>query len=191
MLEALHRSQGSLSANSTDVVTTAEIVALHRRAASARPREPLPVIGNMNQLLRQAAQGDAKAQRLVGMVNDPAFDVGPLPKDQESARDWYKSAATAGDVEAAARLGLLLASPGSSAEDQRDARQWLGTAAKAGQSAAALRLAELLLDEGKDLPARAQAVELLRVAAAKSETEGFANALLRDLGYRIELSSNL
>ena len=83
LVEALHRSQGSLSANSTDVVTTAEIVALHRRAASARPREPLPVIGNMNQLLRQAAQGDAKAQRLVGMVNDPAFDVGPLPKDLE------------------------------------------------------------------------------------------------------------
>ena len=45
--------------------------------------------------------------------------------------------------------------------------------------------------KAEDLPARAQAVELLRVAAAKSETEGFANALLRDLGYRIELSSNL
>jgi TPR repeat protein len=144
----------------------------------------------MNQLLRQVQQGDAEAQRLLGMVNDPAFEAGPWPKDQQSAREWYKSAATEGDAEAAARLGLMLAAPSSPAVDQPEARQWLAKAAQSGESEAALRLAELLLDEGESSPARAQAVELLKTAAAKPETEGFANALLRDLGYQAVLSSN-
>ncbi|MGD9511532.1 MAG: caspase family protein, partial [Geminicoccaceae bacterium] len=190
LLDAVHRWQGSQSAGVADTMTTAEIVALHRRAARSRPREPLPPIGNMNQLLRQVQQGDAEAQRLLGMVNDPAFEAGPWPKDRQSAREWYKSAATEGDAEAAARLGLMLASPSGSAADQPEARQWLGKAAQSGQTEAALRLAELLLDEGESSPARAQAIELLKTAAASPATEGFANALLRDLGYQVVVSSN-
>jgi TPR repeat protein len=55
-------------------------------------------------------------------------------------------------------------------------------AAAAGEPEAALRLAELLLDEGADAPDHARAIELLKMAAAQPDTEGVANAVLRDVG---------
>ena len=191
LVQAVSRWQGSQLANATGQMSTAEVVALHRRAARSRPREPLPTIDDVNQLLLEATEGNAQAQRLLGMVNDPSFEPGGLPKQQKSARFWYGRAATAGDSAAAARLGLMLAGSGGSPEDRTEARRWLDLAAKAGDPSAALRLAELILDDGRDGPQRAQAVELLKRAAAKPETEGFANAILRDLGQQVVLSSSM
>jgi hypothetical protein len=45
-----------------------------------------------------------------------------------------------------------------------------------------LRLAELRLDDHTDAASRTWAVELLKVAAASPETDGVANAFLRDVG---------
>ena len=191
LVQAVSRWQGSQLANATGQMSTAEVVALHRRAARSRPREPLPTIDDVNQLLLEAAEGNAQAQRLLGMVNDPSFEPGGLPKQQKSARFWYGRAATAGDPVAAARLGLMLAGSGGAPEDRTEARRWLDLAAKAGDPSAALRLAELILDDGRDGPQQAQAVQLLRLAAAKPDTEGFANAILRDLGQQVVLSSSL
>jgi hypothetical protein len=55
-------------------------------------------------------------------------------------------------------------------------------AARAGESRAALRLAELLLEDRADAAGRSRALELLKVAAASPETDGVANAFLRDAG---------
>jgi len=191
LVQAVSRWQGSQLANATGQMSTAEVVALHRRAARSRPRESLPAINDVNQLLLEAAEGNAQSQRLLGMLNDPSFEPGGLPKQEKSARFWYGRAATAGDSVAAARLGLMLAASGDSVEDRTEARRWLEQAAKAGDPSAALRLAELILDDGRDEPQRTQAVGLLKLAATKPETEGFANAILRDLGQQVVLSSNM
>ena len=188
LLAAMRRSGAEVSG---DKVTSAEIVALHRRAAPARGRMALPPVGNTDDLQLQALDGDRQAYRLLGQIYDPAYEFGGLQKSRPLARANYKRAADAGDVEAAARLGLMLASPASQPADQQEAQHWLETAAKAGDAEASLRLAELLLAKDGDPQARAQAIELLKIAAAKPDTEGFANARLRDLGYQVETASSL
>jgi TPR repeat protein len=182
LVDAVRSWQGSHYAEATGRLTTAEIVALHRRAARDRPREPLPAF-ELNTVLLRSAAGEADAQRLLGMIYDPAFEAaGGFAKDRAAARAWYEKAVAQGDAAAAARLGLLLSEPGSPAADQREARRWLEQAAAAGEPAAALRLAELLLDDQADAAGQSRAVELLKVAAASPETKGVANAFLRDVG---------
>ncbi|MFO1049109.1 MAG: caspase family protein [Geminicoccaceae bacterium] len=187
LLEALRRSGAQTDG---DTVSAAEIVALHRRAAPARGQIALPAVGNLDDLQEKAGDGDTQARRLLGQVYDPSYEYGGLQKSRQLARANYKRAANAGDTEAAARLGLMPASPANPPAEQQEARQWLEAAAKAGNPEAALKLAELLLAQEADPAARAQAIELLRVAAAKPDTEGFANALLRDLGYQVQTASS-
>jgi peptidoglycan hydrolase-like protein with peptidoglycan-binding domain len=181
LVAAVRSWQGSQYAEATGRLTVAEIVALHRRALRDRPREPLPSFDLSAVLLRSAA-GEAEAQRLMGMVYDPAFEAGVFPKDRGTARVWYEKAAAQDDAAAAGRLGLMLAAPGGPAASRREARRWLEAAARAGEPQAALRLAELLLGDGADAADRPRAVELLKVAAASAETDGLANAFLRDAG---------
>ena len=80
----------------------------------------------------------------------------------------------------------MLAAPGSSAADQQAARRWLEAAARAGEPVAALRLAELLLDDRADSAGRTRAVDLLKVAATSPETDGVANAFLREEGISLK-----
>jgi peptidoglycan hydrolase-like protein with peptidoglycan-binding domain len=180
LVDAVRGWQGSQYAEATGRLTAAEIVALHRRALRDRPREPLPTI-DVDALLQRL--DEAEAQRLLGMVYDPAFEVvGGFAKDRDKSKDWYAKAAAQGDPVAAGRLGVMLAAPGSPAADHQEARRWLEAAARAGEPQAALRLAELLLDDQADAAGRSRAVELLKVAAAGPETNGLANAFLRDAG---------
>jgi peptidoglycan hydrolase-like protein with peptidoglycan-binding domain len=180
LVDAVRGWQGSQYAEATGRLTAAEIVALHRRALRDRPREPLPAI-DVDALLPRLDEADA--QRQMGMIYDPAFEAtGGFTKNRDKSKDWYERAAAQGDPVAAGRLGVMLAAPGSSSADQQEARRWLEAAAQAGEPQAALRLAELLLDDRADPAGRTRAVELLKVAAASPETDGLANAFLREAG---------
>ena len=164
------------------VVDPGQAVALHRRAWRDRAPEPLPPVSLADVAFR-ALSGEVQAQREMGMILDPMFaaTIGAT-KDAARAKDLYEKAAAQGDQLAVARLGLMLARPGSSSQDQAAAQHWLEQAAQAGQALAALRFAELLLD-GPDADAsRGKAIELLKVARKDPETDGFAAARLRSLG---------
>ena len=164
------------------VVDPGQAVALHRRAWRDRSPEPLPPI-SLAEAAERAANGEAQGQREMGMIFDPQFaaTIGAA-KDPAKAKVWYERAAAQGDQLAVARLGLMLAGPGSSLQDQAAAQHWLEQAAQAGQALAAMRLAELILDGPDAEPSRGKAVELLKVASKDPETDGFAAARLRTLG---------
>jgi hypothetical protein len=160
----------------------ADVLALHRRAAAQRPPEPLPPSIELTDVVSRSARGDPEGQRLMAMILDPTFAWLGLPKDRAEAVHFYRLAAEQGDAAAAARLGLALSAPGRPEEERAAAREWLEMAARAGESRAALRLAELLLEDRADAAGRSRALELLKVAAASPETDGVANAFLRDAG---------
>jgi tetratricopeptide (TPR) repeat protein len=161
-------------------LTPSQLVALHRSAIRYRPPEALPEF-NSDEIVLRSGMGEADAQRLMGMILDPAFAAGGRAKSPAFARAFYERAASQGDPVAAARLGLMLAAGGSAAQ-LAEARPWLDRAARAGQASAVLRLAELLLEEQGDEADRTRALALLNQAAASPDTSGIANAFLRSQG---------
>jgi hypothetical protein len=180
-LRSVQRVRGD---EDTGLLTPAQAVALHRRAAFERPPYPLPF--ETRDAYLRSLRGDIEAIRQMGMVRDPEFVAATgYRKDPGQAAELYEIAATSGDSLAAGRLGLLLSQPGSSENDLTKARNWLERAAAAGDPQAALRLAEILLD-GPDAEAhRDEAAKLLGVARTDADTDGIAVALLRSLGMPI------
>jgi TPR repeat protein len=158
------------------------MIALNRMAARDRPRQPLPEF-TLNEIVGRAFGGDIEAQRLMGMMYDPAFDEAPgFTKDRTTAQNFYQKAASQGDVRAAGLLGSMLVAGDNPTPDRDAGMQWLETAATGGDPASALRLAELVVERQPDAAGRAKAVPFLKIAAADSSTSGMANAWLRYIG---------
>ena len=162
IIKSIQRRRGD---DDTGMLTPEQIVALHRQAQDSRPPEPLPPI-KLDDATDRAAGGDPVGQRELGMASDPMFAaVVGRSKDRARAIFWYQKAAAPGDQIAMTRLGILLATS-VSPDDQTTARKLLGRAAEAGDPVAALRLAELLLDGPDAVPAKEQAIGLLKIASA-------------------------
>ena len=165
-------------------LTPQQIIGLQRTAKRQRPRNPLPEV-ELGPVITKLGQGDVEAKRIMGMMTDPAFVDGPLPKDRATAGTWYQQAATQGDREAAWLLGEMLVAPDNPLPNREDALKWLDIAAQAGDARAAVRIAELILERQVDGAERAKALSHLDLAAADPRTRGMANALLRHAGQSI------
>ena len=133
----------------------------------------------LDEVLGQAFIGDVAAQRLLGMVYDPAFaDATGFAKDRVKAQAFYEKAADQGDAQSAGLLGAMLVA----ADDRDGGMKWLEVAAKGGDTVAALRMAELVVERQPDAAGRAKAVPFLKIAATDPNTSGMANAWLRHVG---------
>ncbi|MCP5267176.1 MAG: sel1 repeat family protein [Burkholderiaceae bacterium] len=97
--------------------------------------------------LRYAARrGDPAAARALGELYDPAHwsaQRSPFPNPSpQSAADWYRTAAEAGDTEAQFRYAMMLRSGKAKAADPADdGSKWLEMAAKGGHPEAAKAMA--------------------------------------------------
>jgi TPR repeat protein len=133
-------------------------------------------------VLRRSEAGDPAAQRVRGQLRDTWYQDGGLPKDNVMARYWYRKAAEAGDLEAAANLGWLLKDADGVEPDLAEAVHWLEMAAKAGDAYGLVGLAELYEHGGKGVRQdRDKAIRLYRRAADLWD-DGVAIAKLRALG---------
>jgi hypothetical protein len=173
--------QGWQGAEWSGRLTPQQVIGLYSFAVRDRPREPLPDV-KIEEMMGKLGQGDLAAQRMMGMMFDPAFAKGPFDKNRGTAQEWYATAAAQGDVEAAALLGELLSAPDNPQADREEALMWLEKAANAGDPGAALRYAELLLERQVDKAASTKPVRFLQVAAGNDDTQGMANLLLRKVG---------
>lgn len=179
---AVRSWQRTLGAEQSGRLVPQQMIALNRMAARDRPRQPLPEF-TLNEIVGRAFGGDIEAQRLMGMMYDPAFDEAPgFTKDRTTAQNFYQKAASQGDVRAAGLLGSMLVAGDNPTPDRDAGMQWLETAATGGDPASALRLAELVVERQPDAAGRAKAVPFLKIAAADSSTSGMANAWLRYIG---------
>lgn len=107
-------------------------------------------LGELIALYPQAQDGDAEAQRLLGVI----FATGRgVPADAASARRWLERAARQEDVIAQGLLGRYLNQGRYLAKDTEQAEYWLNRAAANGDPATQFYLASLALDsdaEGAD-----------------------------------------
>ena len=165
-------------------LTPQQIIGLHRTAIRQRPRPALPT-ADLGAVLTKLSQGDVEAKRIMGMMTDPSFVDGPMPKDRATAGNFYQQAATQGDRQAAWLLGEMLVAPDNPLPNREDALKWLDIAAQAGDPQASVRIAELILERQVDAAARNKAIKYLQLAAADPATRGMANALLRHAGQPI------
>jgi peptidoglycan hydrolase-like protein with peptidoglycan-binding domain len=181
---AVRSWQRSQFVEDTGQLTPQQVIGLQRTAKRQRPRNPLPTV-DLGPVITKLGQGDVEAKRVMGMMTDPSYVDGPLPKDRATAGTWYQQAAVQGDREAAWLLGEMLVAPDNPLPNREDALKWLDIAAQAGDPRAAVRIAELILERQVDAPERAKAIKYLQLAAVDPGTRGMANALLRHAGQPI------
>ena len=87
-----------------------------------------------------AAQGDARAQSLLGVLYANGLGV---PQDLVLARQWWEKAAAQGDADAQIGLGLLYSKGEGVPQDYVQARQWYEKAAAQGKAIAQISLGTL------------------------------------------------
>lgn len=182
LTRAVREWQRSQFTEQTGRLIPQQVIALNRNAARDRPRQPLPEF-KLNEIVGRAFKGEVEAQRVMGMVYDPAFaDAPSFDKDRTTAQSFYEMAAQQGDVQSAALLGILLVAADNPNPDAEKGMKWLETAANGGDSAAALRLAEFVVEREPDALGRNKAAQFLRIAVADPNSSGLANAWLRHVG---------
>ncbi len=163
-------------------LTPQQMIALNRTAARDRPRQDLPEF-KLNEIVGEAFRGEVEAQRVMGMVYDPAFVEAPsFDKDRSTARTFYEMAANQGDARSAGLLGMMLVAPENPNPDRDGGMKWLEQAAMGGDANAALRMAEIVVEGQPDDAGRSKAVKFLQIAAVDPNTSGMANAWLRHIG---------
>jgi TPR repeat protein len=178
---AIWEFQLAQGATGSGYLTVPQMVELHMLARYKHPPTALPEF-DLADVLRRSEAGNPEAQRVRGHLRDTWFQDGGLPKDNFQATRWYRKAAEAGDLDAAAYVGWLLKDGDGVEPDLVEAAHWLEMAANAGDVYALVGLAELYEHGGKGVRQdREKAIRLYRRAADHWDG-GFAIAKLRALG---------
>lgn len=85
---------------------------------------------NMNAIFKDAAAGDANAQKLLGYAY--MLGAGGLARDDQQAARWFMQAAVQGNLESMQQLADLYAQP--TANDWSEAIKWYERAARNGDA---------------------------------------------------------
>lgn len=123
----------------------------------------------IQQLHRQAEQGDAEAQFNLGLLYDRGREV---PKDKSAALRWYRLAATQGDTFAQNALGDNYWEGIGVPKDDKEALRWWRLAADKGFAPAQHSLGKLLAGGGQGVASdKSQAYMWLVLSAAQGDEE--------------------
>ncbi|HSF66213.1 MAG TPA: DnaJ domain-containing protein [Nitrospiraceae bacterium] len=128
--------------------------AVQRQMAQASGRAPFTSSDtisavDLQQLLTQAAQGQASAQNQLGQLYFTGLRG--VTQDYTIARGWYEKAAAQGHAWAQTQLGQMYADGRSVLQDYTQARQWWERAAAQGVGQAQYNLAQLYAT-GRSVP---------------------------------------
>ena len=149
----------------------------------------------LQQTERDAAQGDAKAQSMLGLLyfigNNPELfpsdlkDLGKtfgrddlVPKNDAKAFEWTQKSAAQGYVLAQEQLGTMY----FSVKDESNAMHWIEKAAQQGNASAQLKMA-ISYAQGRGIPKNAEkAAEWLQESASQGNVfaQGFLAMAFQD-----------
>jgi hypothetical protein len=127
-------------------------------------------------LIRKAEQGDAGAQRALGMSY---FEGRQVDRDYALAAMWLRKAAGHGDAAAQVSLGYLLEGGLGVAQDETEAAKWYARAAASGLASGQLNLGIMYLN-GTGVPQDDSVAFQLFVSAANKGND-YAQVYLGDL----------
>ena len=137
---------------------------------------PLAEAADVETLIRQAEQGYADIQALLGLKY--AEGVG-VPKDARQAVYWYRKAAEQGNVSAQFLLGSMYYQGRDIPKDDSQAVYWYRKAAEQGTVSAQLLLGSMYY-QGRGVPKDdSQAARWYRVAAAQGDVEAMSRPMLK------------
>ncbi|KAG0042455.1 hypothetical protein BGZ83_000448, partial [Gryganskiella cystojenkinii] len=103
---------------------------------------------SLDQLLKTADQGDAKAQLNIGVLYHKGEGV---PQDDSKAMEWYSKAANQGDDNAQFNIGTMYYNGNGVPQDDHKAMEWYLKAANQGYARAQLKIG-VMYHKGQGVP---------------------------------------
>jgi TPR repeat protein len=117
-------------------------------------------------ILKDAEQGDSKAQALLALMLDNGYGVA---QDKAEGAKWLRKAAEQGDVEAQLKIGMMLKRGFGVAQDKAEAATWFRKAAEKGNTHAQMYLGNMLLSGDGIKEDKSEGERWYRKAAEKGD----------------------